>query len=116
MKDTEVDTVETTLGIVIPPALKDLLITKLDAHPDFSFDQFSPDETVATYQQYLAEGFQEKEWLEHLLPIGRDDESAQLYFLNLQDSKPWLYSAGLNADPFYDPATFRSDCKFGLLL
>lgn len=116
MKEEDIKTIEDSLALEIPSTLRELLLNTLDNYPDFTFERFSGEKAVETYQNYLADGFQNKRWLYHLLPIGSDETTAQLYFLDLQDSKPWLYSAGLSADPFYDPETYKADCKFGLIL
>lgn len=116
MKESDLEKVEAILTTPVPPALKELLLTKLDNYPDFGLKPFSHEEMISTFSQYLDKGLNDKAWLEHLLPIGLDENQEFVFFLDLRDSKPWVYSAGFAKQPEYDPSTYQKDCKFGLII
>ena len=116
MTESELENVEASVSVVIPPAIKDLLLFNLDKYPEFEFTRYTGEKLAETYLQFSVNGFEGRDWHAHLLPIGEDTDGSFTYFVDLQDSKPWLYSASPSEDPHYHPDTYKSDCRFGLIL
>ena len=116
MRETDLETIEESLKVVIPQALRELLLVNLDNYPDFEIERFSGEKIIDTSRNFAADGFDGRNWLDHLLPIGCDANTGETYFVDLQDSKPWLYSACLDTEPKYDPEYYKKDCRFGLIL
>lgn len=114
MTEKDVEQLEQSIELTIPQALKQLLVTTLDSY-EIEMNRYSLDEIVANLNQLMDQGVNDQRWLPHLLPIGKDT-TGFTYFIDVQDSKPWLYSASDSADPFFRTEYYKKDCRFGLIL
>ena len=116
MKETDLEQIESSLEVTIPQALREMFLVNPGKYPEFEFERYSGEKMIEVTRKFLGEGFDGQNWLAHLLPIGCDANTGETFFVDLQDSKPWLYSACLDADPEYDPEYYKKDCRFGLIL
>ncbi len=115
MNELEIRDIEHALNVTIPQCHREMLLFGIDSEEEILIDSMESKEIIAENRKFRLDGpFGGEDWHHHLLVIGRYN-SSDIYFIDLQEDTPWLYSAGMSSDPFYDSETYRTDCRLSII-